>query len=734
MAVRSLGILSASVLAIALHGNAWAQEAAAEGEAANEQGLGEIIVTAEKRSENVQRTPAAVTVVSGEALVDRGVASLADAQMLVPAARFNIEGNNTQIFVRGIGQNLDFPNLDPTVAFNFNGIYMPREATSSAFFDVASMEVLPGPQGTLYGRGAMGGTVNVQFQRPGFNNEGSLLVEGGNYDLIHGTWGQNLALSPDFAIRAAVDYRHRDGYFTSGADSADDIAGRLSFLYDSGPFTAYLWGFAAKADGSPPNLVNHSDNSPHFLTGNPFDDLGASAVTRSIYNSIPPGTLPFVVGTPFAGEKNYKVYSLGGQFDYEIGDVTLTYIPGYVNVQSKPFYWFGPFLFTNQADIESQSHELRLSGNSGSVEWLGGLFYYHQDYKGFFDSYGGFGLTAPIIQHAVDIRENTLKGFGIFGQATVSLSDTLRVTVGGRYSDDKREASGGDPEYRVPGAPASRFWTFKNDYSHFDWKIGLEYDVADQVMLYAGAQTAYQPGTYNSISQAGLNAGDPFINPGTPYDGETTINSAEMLAISGGVKSRFADNTLQFNLEGFYYEYKNLALQQFDASFLFTAVFNAEKVKVYGFQADMVWAPTSNDRLNVNVAYTHARNDRFVTPRGDVFSGLQPPYSPDWTIIGGYTHSFDLGSGKLDANLSGRYESPWFAAFTHQPGTRQESSFKLDASLNFDSGRGWQIGLWGKNLTNETVITATGGAGFPGPATSYLEAPRTYGVRLRFDY
>ena len=150
-------------------------DAAAESDA-----LAEITVTAEKQTQNLQKTAAAVTAISADTLIEAGVGNLIEAEKLVPSVRFQAEGDNTQVFIRGVGANLDFPNVEPNVAFNFAGIYLPREADSAAFFDVQQLEILPGPQGTLYGRSAIGGTINLTPTKPGFNNEGETLLEAGS--------------------------------------------------------------------------------------------------------------------------------------------------------------------------------------------------------------------------------------------------------------------------------------------------------------------------------------------------------------------------------------------------------------------------------------------------------------------------------------------------------------------------------------------------------------------------
>ncbi|NWK97460.1 hypothetical protein DM806_17660 [Sphingobium lactosutens] len=718
-----------TAIALASVSTAHAQtEGAGQQSAKQEQGLADIVVTAQKRGENLQKTAAAVTAVTSEVLVERGISNLRDAQMVIPAARFQKEGNNTQVFIRGVGSNLDNPQIEQLIAFNFNGVYMPREATSTAFYDLSSVEVLPGPQGTLYGRGAIGGTINVQMRRPGFDNEGNAIIEAGNYELVHGTVAQDFAFSDKLAIRTAIDYTHHKGYFTSGADAADDVSGRLSLLYQPvDGFSAYVWAFGSKKNGTVPNTVNHSPDG--YLTKNPYDDLGADRIAKQLAQSLADQGifLPFALGTPQGEDSAYKIFSTGGEFNLDVGDhMKVTYIPGYTRLKSKPFYWVGSLLFRLPAEIRMQSHELRLSGDTGSVKWLGGLFYYRQTNSGTIETYFS-DKDVPFVQYGFDIRRNSLKGVGLFGQATWSVTDALRVTAGGRYSRDKREANGFDPQTRPPGQAPIAPWDYKKSYSYIDWKAGIEYDLAPRVMVYANAQTGHTPGTYNPISQAGLDAGG--------YDGNVDVKEAKLTAFSGGIKSRFFDNTVQINLEGFYYKYSNLLQQQFNASIPFNPVFNAKKLEIYGLQADLEWRPTSNDRLGGSVGYSRARNKEFVTPNGDDFSGLQPPYAPDWTLLGSYTHTFTISDeGTLDATVSGRYESSWFADYSHTVGTKQQATAKLDASLTYDSGRNWQFSFWGKNLTNRAVLAATAAAGFPGPASGYLEAPRTYGIRLALKY
>src|SRR5271154_4111743 len=162
--------------------------------------LAEITVTAEKQSTTLQKPAAAVTAIPADLLIDAGITDLRQAQMIVPSVRFQAEGNNTQVFIRGVGANLDFANVEPNVAFNFAGVYLPREATSAAFFDVQQLEVLPGSQGTLYGRSAIGGTINLTPAKPRFDNDGETTLEVGNYSYVHVMTTQNVKASDSVAL------------------------------------------------------------------------------------------------------------------------------------------------------------------------------------------------------------------------------------------------------------------------------------------------------------------------------------------------------------------------------------------------------------------------------------------------------------------------------------------------------------------------------------------------------
>ncbi|WP_158258063.1 TonB-dependent receptor [Sphingopyxis lindanitolerans] len=707
MAYRKFIVVAASMLALA-QGNAFAQEASTDAAATDESGLGDIVVTANKREENLQRTAAAVTAVSGDLLVEKGVTDLRGVQALVPSARFQQEGQSTQVFLRGIGSNLDFANVEQVVSFNFNGVYIPREGTSAPFFDIERIEVLPGPQGTLYGRNAVGGTVNVGFVKPKQEAEFSGVLEAGNYDLWHGTAVVNVPISDTLAARLGVDYTHTSGYQTSGAEAKDDLAVRLGLLYDADKgFNIYFWGYVVDKDGTAPNLVNkgfdpatgaYSENA--FLHDNPWDD------TRT-------GTLaafaPF--GQPRAEDLDYRNYVAGAEINIALSDTTtFTYIPSYLDLKLDYGYWLGGIPAHYDVAYEQTTHELRLSGDTDRLKWIAGLYYYHMSVDQDVRVLPGTPFEGIFFNNDKGIKE----GFAAFGQATYSASDTFRVMAGGRYSSDHAEATGTSFTLQP--------YNFDRKFKRFDFKLGAEADLGASTMAYLTYQTGYTPGTYN-----------PF--PATPGN-DNLVKPAKLSSITAGLKNRFLDDRLQLNLEAYYYDYRDLYIQAFDQSKLFNPIFNAEKVEIYGVQADLKFKPTTADLLSLSVSYNHARNKDFTTPDGQNFNGLSPAYAADWTLAAEYSRDIDVGSsGYVRLQGDGRYESSFYADFIHNLGTRQKPYVKLNASVTYfaNSGR-WNLGAWIKNITDEPVIAATAFAGIPGPATAYLEPPRTYGVRLGFNF
>ena len=669
--------------------------------------LEEITVTAEKQVASLQKTAAAVTAISADMLIEAGVTSLTEAETLVPSVRFQAEGDSTQIFIRGVGANLDFPNVEPNVAFNIAGIYVPREADSASFFDVQQLEVLPGPQGTLYGRSAIGGTINLTPTKPGFNNDGATLLEVGNYSAVHVTVTQNVKASDSVALRAAIDYAYNSGFQVTGADSKNDISLRLSTIVNPNDrLSVYLWFQGAQKNGYHENLVNKGLDpgtlknycEECFFYSNPWND------TRT-------GRYAGPFGTTDRERNHYKNYMVGGQIDYQFDGAVLSYLPSYLYFDAQPLYWLSALQSTNSSHYNQLTQELRLaSTGNGPFKWLVGLSYFNSRNNGTELLFPN--LPFAFFQNNVDY--DRLAGESIFGQLTYSFTDTFRLTGGGRVSSTKRTANGYEVK-AIGGLP----YDFDKTYNRFDWKVGLEKDVLSKAMVYANVQTGYQQGTFNPI-------------PNTPTQ-SNAVEPERLIAYTAGFKSRWLDDRLQINNEIYYYDYRNLIIQAYDISKPFNPIFNGKKVGIRGDQLDVLANVTPHDQVNLNIGYSRSRNKDVVDIAGHNYDGLSPPYSPDYTAVAGFTHSTPLGDAMLRAHIDWRFESSWYADYVHNKGTQQVPSNKGDASLTYDA-KSWTAGVWIKNMTNQAVIAATAAAGLPGPATAYLDDPRTFGVRFTVKY
>lgn len=694
-----------SALGLAYGTAAHAQDAGSQpADVANGAAVQDIVVTAQKRSTLLQQTPAAITAVAGATLVERGINDLPAAQALVPSARFQIEQQSVQIFIRGVGASLDFANVQPVVALNLNGVSTPREGASAGFLDVSQIEVLPGPQGTLYGGTAMGGTVNINFNRPVDHYQTKLVVEGGNYDFFHVTAVQNIPVSSDLAIRGAVDYASHSGYQKSGANSQKDFVGRLSALYTpSDTVSLYLWGSIATKNGHPINVITRSfdvgtmglRNGAYLHPDDPWDDTRTGTLA---------GLAPF--GTITALDQLYHNYSVGAQIDVNLGSTTLTSITSYQYINSDQNFWLTSIPANLTGRYKQVTQEFRLLGETGRLRWLVGLYGARLTNNGAFALFGGGAYIS-------NVSRNRLDNLSAFGELTYSVNSSLRFTAGARASYFKREGAG--------VAYDGTLFDFGKSYRHVDFKVGVDYDIAPKMLVYAGFQTGYTPGTFNEKA--------------TSATFDNAVKPSKLSAFSAGLKSRFLDDMIQFNLEGYYYIYDDLLQQSYDISAVFNPIFNANRTEIYGAQVDLIVKPASTDQFNLSLGYLHGTYKDFVQPNGVSYSGNSIAFAPAWTITAGYMHDFVLHSGYIRARADARYESSYWGDFAHVAGDRLGNFLLVDASLTYYSkNERWSFGIWGKNLSDQAVPGSSALGGIPGPTATQLGPPRTFGARLTFNY
>jgi iron complex outermembrane receptor protein len=718
-------------------------------------GLEEIVVTARKRSEDVQKVPVSITAYTGDELKEQSVKDLYDVQDAVPGLLLQQGFDDPQsltFMLRGRNQNDVTLSVDPAVGLYVDGLYVPRTlGMAGALVDVGRLEVLRGPQGTLYGRNTTGGAVSIYTNDPTNQFEGSADLTAGNY----GAWNVigivNLPFTDTLAARFVVQdgaqggYGHnavgeqlgsvRNDYFRAKLRWApnDSLVAVLSSHYEedetSGALIKLL-GLAPPGGGLPAGGILTVETSAE--TGMTFpqsvtylNDLIAKQA-KFYYDDDNTDVTYYHLGRWDTG-LNIDV-QLGGNMEFRsisgvsalrrnallsISPIPVTLVTGNLNTQEKYY-----------------SEELELLGKTPTVNWIGGI-------------YGGYengeddstSVTVPVINPGTavadaEIRNTSLAGFG---QAVWEFVPKWHLTAGARYSSDTRRAGAvalvnGVCQVPAPGVESTAIGAaqcprvFQNTFSKATWLASVDFQVTDSILLYTKAATGYRSGGQNS-------GGTTEIETFAPFAPETNIE------YEAGVKSQYFDNRLRVNLAGYYDDYKNL---QVSTAFLAgdgnvtTAVTNAAKAKIKGLEADVQAQITSQLFVRTYAAYTDAYYSEFTDFTGN--RAGEPFGVPRWVV-----------------NLSGRYEEPTSVGMLgYQLDTNWKNTFVVDGrglnhalatqhSYGLLNGRidlkidswGLDLALFGRNLTGEKYLNQVAahdqssslGAvwGYPGP-------PRTYGI------
>lgn len=698
MSKKHLHLATAAVVVACAAGPAVAQTGAKDTE------VDEVIVTATKQSQNIQDVPAAVTAVSGEILAARGVTDLRGLQNLVPATRLQVQNDITQAFIRGIGTGYDGAWVPETVATNLDGASLPRNLTGMAVYDVASVEVLPGPQGTLYGRSAVGGVVNINANRPSAARMAEVRVELGNYGAVRGDLVLNAPVSDALRLRGAFTYDENDGYNENGTYSKDALGGRLSALVEpSEEVSVYLWAsyYRNRPRVSPIAYFPAQKHDPFE-----FPDFDASSAQFYPPNGV----------DNRASRGRYRGVLAGAEVVVGLGPVRLTYIPTVLDYEGHDDRVIGGFIQDIRTDIRQQTHELRFNNAlpGDRLQYVAGLYWNRNETLTDF-VFGPF-FGGGIIPHEITTA-------AAYGQATFAATDTLRISAGLRYSSDKVENDGSIAYFPIFNPATFRFdagrvpFAFDETWNKVAWKIGVEADVGADSMAYAAVQTGFNPGAYDTNA--------------VPVRADRTIEPQEVTAYTAGIKNRFLDRRLTLNAEAYYYDYTDFILQQYNAATGGIIIYNAPKVVIRGVEVSGAWAVTPDVRLSMLVGYTDSEIRRFQL-NGVNYRGFELPSAPKVTAVLGYEQVFRLPG---DATLTFSYVSDSYWTLFDQPrGARQPAYTKTDLSLTYaPASRSWDAGLWVKNL-EDTVVMASAGATtqpFPRGVVAYVEPPRTYGVRLR---
>jgi iron complex outermembrane recepter protein len=760
----------------------------------SESGLEEITVTAQRRTEDLQHAALAIDVISPRTLELAGATRATDIAAFVPALQIGGSGNSQQsIYLRSVGAFTAQGYSDPAISFNLDGVSLARTSSlTGMFYDLARIEVLKGPQGTLYGRNATGGAINILPKAPVIGETSAdVSLTLGNYAQVHPEAAVNIGVSGNSAARLAFTYTRHDAYQTDGGGAANGYAGRAQYLYQLGDNLSIRFAGDYAHDGG-------SDDSGTLI-----------AIQSPFTGAITPSPLPRDVGTtdPRTNAILGNQYSfLGGRFMGPIG-VTPRTDNRYWGVLSE-IVWKTPIGnltllpahresdldgattgFTLGATTvehdEQSSFEARLaSENEGMLRWLLGAYWFHETIDAV------YGFNSQTIAPFQNLNQGTLSKAG-FGRLTFAPIDEFRISAGIRYTSDRKSYDSqeqllldvcGAPTVPIPACPAApllpvvpsfaalsarlnlfpiipdalygsplpgaeasvfpllhKFIVGEQASTRTTYHAGVEYDLGKHSLLYASWDTGYHAG------------GLAFANIKPNYAPEY------LTAYSVGSKNRFLGEKLELNAEVFYWKYTNQQIAHgatdFDGSYVFVTD-NAGSSTIKGTEFSAKYLITPHTVLDFDAQYLSAVYTSFTyqTPAGGTnappvttcpfaqtdathytvnCAGKTAQQAPRWSGNIGLQQRADAGDYSLFGEVSVHAQSDSVTGFELIPEEVQKSYaiVNLSAGLSPQNAK-WSVVAFVNNLTDRRPYGISYYNSLASVFGASLGAPRTEGVRI----
>jgi iron complex outermembrane receptor protein len=705
----------------------------AHAESDSSTGIEAIVVTAERRSESVQDAPLAITALTGDQLRSAGVSNITQLSGAVPNLSIDIAAGVPHITMRGLGSTATLNNAEPDAAFSVDGFLIGRpEATVDSLFDIDRIEVVLGPQGTLYGRNTTGGAINVLTRDPTRSLDGYAQVTAGNFHTLNFEGAIGGPITDSVSGRIAVQSLNHGGYGTEGNGSPINNlytnAVRLKVKYEATDNLSLVFSVSAfkEDDATSTNQFQRpGDYAPVAALG--LGGVFAEDVTYNTNSDYPSlltkadnsagATLNWTISdhatlTALTGYRTLRYYS---QDDYDSTQLDLTYIR--TDMTDKQF-----------------TQEIRLGGTFDRFRYVIGAYYLHDRLD--------FENRLPVNALLVGGSDQLLQGYhgvgslytnarAAFGQASYEITDWLGIDVGGRYSQESKVAidDGIAFDLVTPYNPllASKWLAFipRNDLSDsaFTPKGTLRAKVGNNILLYATYAKGFNSGGFN------IGAASPAYQPEFLKDFEL------------GIKTNWFAHRLQVDLSAFAYDYTNLQTQvQVSGNTGALATVNAGKAKLYGGEISIIATPTAQLGMDLNIGLLHSKYVEFASvdatnPNGALqnLEGYRLPNAPSYTISTGLQYAIESAIGTFTPRAEAKFVDRVFFTAFNTPAESQESYSRLRGELNYRSNSGlWSGGLYVDNLTGNRVLASIT------PTTillgGYAEGvplpPRTYGVRI----
>jgi iron complex outermembrane receptor protein len=713
--------------------------------------IGEIVVTAQRREESNLQVGVTLTALSADALAQQRIEQVLDLKGRVPNLdiKEQVPGAMPVVTIRGVGLN-DFGAANsPSAGVYVDQVYVASIAMMAFdMFDVERIEVLKGPQGTLYGRNSTAGALNIISRKPQPDFAAYAQLGYANYDTLDFETAVNMPLGDTVALRfSGKTIQQSEGYWESrrlpGATIGDrDLTmGRLQLALEPGDnfdLNLKVEGVRSRSEMGQPEFFGTVDP----LTGGPCAPILAGRIDNTQCTDFLGYT--DTDGDPFEGdwarEGVYDIDSTGITLTMNaaLGAATLTSVSGYVDfdrtfdidVDATPARQLD---FLESDDIEQYSQELRLAASGERLDWIVGAFYSKDE----------VGVSIPgghedlfFTRTLVGADQETKSAAG-FAHGEWHLTDDIDLVTGLRYTWEERTYEGGTTDLNpigfscllsptcTPGFVGPVQLTSIDetiDDRNWSWRAGLEYQPQESQLLYATISRGTKSGGFFS----GISTTNLQLAPFAPE---------ELTAYEVGFKRGFG--TAYLNAAVFYYDYTDI--QTFIAvdigPFIIQRLGNVDDARVYGLDLEATWAPTSHLTLQGSVGWLDAELGAFRTLTGEVPKGNELPNAPDLTLgaLARYEADFTATLG-ASIQVDGSYSDSVFKDAINDPVIAADSYVLVNARLSlFNAARSWEVALWGKNLSDEQYVAQGLNTGL-GAGNRNYNAPRTYGASFTYRW
>lgn len=725
--------------------------------------MSDIVVTARKRDETAQSVPVAISAFNGAQLQALGVTESKDLGKFTPGLQWKSDSPfaGNVIFVRGVGNNTTLFTGSPAVAVYLDESYLNSQAFHGfSTFDVDRVEVLKGPQGTLYGRNTTGGAIKYITKQPDLNKDltGEVNVNLGNFGLRKVDGGIGAALSDKVAVRIGFVSHDRGGIYDDYArdTKTTDVnvkAIRVQLLMKpTEEFSVLLGGTYARArsddvrfkrvDTVDPATISFGPGGPGFSGRCANPGVGTAPGCTSILQLLGvPDDLnrdAFQVQSNLSKRESLERVNSWGTWltmNYDFGAATLTSATSYYHLnhqgpQDVDATAFNVAAIFDEGRPRQFSQEVRLtSDGSGDFRWVLGGYYFHESIT----QLKPVNLAAIGIGFGSAGKQKTA-AIAAFAEGSYRLDDALDLTVGLRWSRDKRDvdfsyftfASDGRENYRYRDVVAQGFgpgsFTLNDQskaWSNLSGRVTLSYKIDEQVMVYASANRGYKGGEFNFGSDTPATAG--FVDP-------ETVDAFEL-----GIKSQWFDRRLRFNAAAFYYRYKDKQETLFDTG---TATLSNADARVKGMEVELTAVPVQGLTLNAGLSLLDAKYTDFPAcqPNGAACDGNRLSDSPKSTLNLLAKYDFDLGGRTASIQGSGNWTAQRYFDFRNVNYISDDGYWLFDARASYELMDNLTASLWVQNIANTRYYTN----GFDVSAFGYSlllpGTPRSYGGSISYRF